>query len=63
MSLENKSNPCPTCNDTRFVLVEWAPEYYVSRDMALDAGIPEMEGTVYSEARYEYVPCPNCLDE
>lgn len=45
---------CETCGDSGVVPIG---EHRVSREMALDAGTPELEG---SSMGVEYGPCPDC---
>lgn len=46
--------PCPDCEGGGAVALG---VHYVSREMAVDAGDPSMEGQV---AEVEYEPCPRC---
>lgn len=47
---------CDECENDGVVLD--APPTFVTRDMALDAGEPAMEGMPYTDATY--APCPAC---
>jgi hypothetical protein len=49
--------PCQTCGGRGEVPVERVE--YVSRDMAIDAGDRDLEGSVY-HAGEEWVDCPDC---
>ena len=43
---------------------ECEPEQLVSHDMAIDAGDPELEGTVFTEATYARCGgCPSCVKD
>jgi DnaJ-class molecular chaperone len=55
-----EENECPACNGTGAVTVLVRQRQYVSRDMAHDAGFPEMEGSVYTDEDFDYEPCPDC---
>lgn len=50
---------CPDCNGVGEVEV-LIPETRVSRDMAIDAGYPYMEGYIYQEASVYTDTCPTC---
>lgn len=50
----NLTLTCENCNGTGSIPVG---EHLVTAEMASDAGMPELEGSV---AEVEYEPCPNC---
>ena len=52
--VESTRTTCPDCAGAGQLM---AGEYYVTREMALDAGEPAMEGQLYS---VEYVQCQRC---
>ena len=39
---------CPNCDGSGAIPHQVSSKQYVSRDMALDAGQPELEGSLYS---------------
>jgi hypothetical protein len=47
------------CQDGHYP-VGYHPAEYVSRDMALDAQDPSLEGSLYHEEEYEWGACPCC---
>lgn len=49
--------PCPLCGGAGVVHV---CDEYITHDMALDAGDPDMEGMLWQEV---YDECPLCLGE
>jgi len=51
---ENELNICPDCQGEGRIPLG---ENYVTHDMAIDAGCPEMEG---SSCGIEYGQCPRC---
>jgi hypothetical protein len=51
---------CEMCGDSGVVQVQRIE--YVTRDMAMDAGFPEMEGQPVPQG-FENVPCPACFPE
>ena len=51
---------CPACDGTGRVMGHYRPTLYVSREMALDAGMPEIEGAVYAEESTEAEMCEYC---
>ena len=59
-SEQTEDNECPNCNGTGAVTVLIRQKQFVSRDMAHDAGFPEMEGSVYTDEDFDYEPCPEC---
>lgn len=42
---------CPNCEGTG--AINYRPAQYVSRDMALDAGDPSLEGSIYTEESWD----------
>jgi hypothetical protein len=50
--------PCPICEGSGYVLVP-VMEQYVTRDMAIDAGDPSLEGSSM-RVEYEAVECRAC---
>lgn len=53
----NPGGHCEMCGDSGVVQVERIE--YVTHDMAIDAGAPEMEGQPQPQG-FEEVPCPQC---
>lgn len=49
--------PCGSCGGGGRVLIDRVA--YVTRDMAIDAGAPEMEGMQMADGQ-EWVDCPDC---
>jgi hypothetical protein len=51
---------CPNCDGSGVKLVRKGGREYVTRDMALDAGDRDLEGTVYRDIQEDYEPCQWC---
>lgn len=54
MTTQEDFEICPDCQGEGKIPIG---VHYVTRDMALDAGFPEMEGMEYS---YEFAQCEKC---
>lgn len=50
---------CPNCDGSGAVQRQVSDRQYVTRDMALDAGDPSLEGSLYSE-QWEVEQCQWC---
>ena len=55
-----KDAVCPNCDGSGATQVRVFDRQYVSREMARDAGCPEMEGSLYSDDEWEAQPCSWC---
>jgi hypothetical protein len=51
---------CPSCDGSGAVQVQVSERYTVTRDMAIDAGDPSMEGATFSEDEWELQQCQWC---
>lgn len=51
---------CPNCDGSGAIPHQVSSKQYVSRDMALDAGQPELEGSLYSDNQWEAEQCQWC---
>lgn len=51
---------CPNCDGSGAIPVQTSHRQYVTREMALDACCPEMEGSLYSDDEWDYEPCQWC---
>lgn len=54
---DEEAPPCSTCGGA--CRIEIRRVQYVSRDMATDAGAPEMEGMEIDDGT-EWIDCPDC---
>lgn len=50
---------CPNCPNQGFT-VEPTQQRYITRDMAIDAEMPELEGQLYCNDEFEQVQCEFC---
>ena len=53
---------CPNCDGSGAVQVQTQSRQYVSREMAMDAQCPEMEGSLYSDDEFEVEQCQWCYE-
>lgn len=51
---------CPACDGSGVIVGESHPTEYVSREMALDAGDPSLEGSIYRTGDAEVSQCQWC---
>ena len=51
---------CPNCDGSGAIPRQVSSETRVSRDMASDAGMPELEGSIYTEDEWEAEQCQWC---
>jgi hypothetical protein len=51
---------CPNCDGGGAIQVRTSSRQYVTREMAMDAGMPEMEGSLYSDNEWELEQCRWC---
>ena len=51
---------CPNCDGSGAIPVQTGQREYVSREMAMDAGDPSMEGSVFSDNTFELEQCQWC---
>lgn len=51
---------CPACDGSGSIPVQTSAQEYVTRDMAMDAGDLSMEGSLYSEEKWEQQQCQWC---
>ena len=51
---------CPNCDGSGCVPVKLHDRQYVSREMAVDAGEPSMEGSLYCGEEWEQEQCQWC---
>jgi len=54
---------CPNCDGSGAILVQVREREYITREMAMDAGCPEMEGSLYSDDEWDYEQCPWCFEK
>ncbi len=54
---------CPNCDGSGSTLHQVSSRQYVSRDMAMDAGMPEQEGSLYSDDEWEQEQCQWCAEK
>ena len=51
---------CPNCDGSGSIPHQVSSETRVSRDMAIDAGMPELEGSIYTPDAWEEEQCQWC---
>jgi len=51
---------CPACDGSGVIPVQTCARQYVTREMAMDAGQPEMEGSMYCDDEWEPQECQWC---
>lgn len=54
---------CPNCDGSGAIPHQVSRREYVSRDMALDAGDPSLEGSLCSEEQWESEQCQWCYEK
>jgi DnaJ-class molecular chaperone len=54
---------CPNCDGSGVIPVQTSARQLVTREMALDACCPELEGTLYSDDEWEQQPCQWCEEK
>ena len=57
-----KAAVCPECDGSGAVQVQARSREYVSREMAMDAQCPEMEGSLYCDDEFEVERCQWCYE-
>ena len=55
------SAKCPNCDGSGGIPRQTSSRQCVSRDMAIDAGMPELEGSLYCEEQWEIEHCQWCF--
>lgn len=58
-----KHAKCPNCDGSGVIPHQIASREYVTRDMALDAGQPELEGSLYQDEQWEPEQCQWCYEK
>jgi len=53
---------CPNCDGSGAISVQVLEETRVTRDMASDAGMPELEGSVHTPEKWEAEQCQWCYE-
>ena len=53
---------CPNCDGSGGIPKQVSARTYVTREMAMDAGSPEMEGSLYSDDEFEMEQCQWCYE-
>ena len=53
---------CPNCDGSGAKMVPGGPRGLVSREMAMDAGEPDMEGMLYGESEPQLEQCQWCAE-
>jgi len=56
-----KLNNCPDCDGSGVIVSKGYDRRYVTRDMALDACDPSLEGTLYTEEQHQQEQCQWCF--
>ena len=51
---------CPACDGSGVIPVQTCARQCVTREMAMDAGCPEMEGSLYCDDEWEPQQCQWC---
>lgn len=51
---------CPSCDGSGSIAVQTRSRELVTREMAMDAGEPEMEGSLYCDDEWEQQQCQWC---
>ena len=51
---------CPCCDGSGSIAVQTSSRQLVTREMAMDAGEPAMEGSLYSDDEWEQQQCQWC---
>lgn len=51
---------CPNCDGSGVIQAQTRSRQYVSREMAMDAQCPEMEGSLYCDDEFEVDQCQWC---
>ncbi len=54
---------CPCCDGSGAIAVQTSSRQLVTREMAYDAGSPEMEGSLYSDDEWEQQQCQWCEEK
>jgi len=57
---KNQWEDCSDCPNQGWYLRQTSVRSYVTRDMALDAQIPELEGSLYTDDEWEQEQCEFC---
>jgi len=57
-----KTAKCPNCDGSGAIPVQTGSRQYVTREMALDAECPEMEGSLYTDNTWEPEQCKWCYE-
>lgn len=53
---------CPNCDGSGCIPYQTSSRQYVTRDMAIDAGDPTLEGALYSDDEWEAEQCQWCYE-
>lgn len=53
---------CPNCDGSGTAMRQTSVRQYVTRDMAVDAGDPSMEGSLYLDDEWEPEQCQWCYE-
>lgn len=57
-----KISNCPNCDGSGAIQHQVSSKEYVTRSMAMDAGDPELEGSLYSDDDFEIEQCQWCYE-
>jgi hypothetical protein len=53
---------CPNCDGSGIIPYQISGKQYVTRDMAIDAGDPTLEGSLFSDDQWEAEQCQWCYE-
>lgn len=53
---------CPNCDGSGVIPHQVSSRQYVTRDMAIDAGDPALEGSLYTDDEWEAEQCQWCYE-
>lgn len=59
-ALEHLREKCPNCDGSGAIQIQTGSRQFVTREMAIDAGDRSMEGSLYSEEKWEQEQCEWC---
>ena len=54
---------CPNCDGSGSIPHQTSSKQYVTRDMAIDGGDPNLEGSLYSDDEWEAEQCQWCYEK
>ena len=60
--LISQARDCPNCDNSGFTVVQVGCKQYVTRDMAMDACEPSMEGMEIGDDEFEQEQCQWCYE-